>query len=470
MLALPPRALDHLVWLVTKSQEEDGVRFWRLDENVDEAPLFYVASRKPQTRSPAQIGGGIPALAPPRDWWNPHPTEPFIQFQPQGMWAIWDNRLFDIKGSKPIPTTHESLERFDPAGNWILDRETALRMRAVSGWDNTHFEEIRLFRVADCHPDAQPKPIVVRLHDTKLTRLFFSSNGEWLAAIGTENRVFVWRLNGFHPSNVVEFVTGAALKTDVVLFGPSGDWLLAARIASEDFDSFNSPVGVTDLPTVESRLWNLRGTGFAATPDLLSRRDCEVSPDGRLLAFVSDDGDLNIEDVVNDHTAVIPGLFQDDNVSLTQLSPHSEWLVVATSDPKTSETTAHVWSVGQGRDPALHLTVDGLFGPKICFSPDDALMVCPCIDTKLRVWRLRDTAPADSGQVFPGSTSWTRNSLSYRKHWPSAFSPDNRWFAQANGWSVKLRDLTDPTRAPFTSTEMVICVQRRCSSTVAEVV
>ena len=189
---------------------------------------------------------------------------------------------------------------------------------------------------------------------------FFSPNGEWLAYVRENNCVSLWRLTeSGKVSQETEFVTRATLNTNVVFFGPHGKWLVAHM----------AHMKTSRDPTVRpvwrrQRQWNrVSGASAGRVPLLVPTCSAEKIVNSALmetwlhapLVMAIYESTKSLKSIRR-HSSVI----EDDCISLFQFGPHWQWLLLATSDRKTSDTTVRVWSVGRDRDPKLHLTVHDL--------------------------------------------------------------------------------------------------------------
>ncbi|KAJ5654375.1 hypothetical protein N7490_001378 [Penicillium lividum] len=158
------------------------------------------------------------------------------------------------------------------------------------------------------------------------------------------------------------------------------------------------------------------------------------SPDGRLLASVSEDsqalGDGNWRTTAHDRSArrrydngraTAAYKRHDNTVSSIAFSPNEQLL--ASSFP---EDMIKLWKTAIG---ALQHTVEGPRerGPSVAFSPDGQLLASASWDNTIKLWK---TATSKLEQTLKGHTSLVRS---------VAFSPDGRLLASAS-WdhTVKL--------------------------------
>jgi WD40 repeat protein len=250
-----------------------------------------------------------------------------------------------------------------------------------------------------------------------------TSDGQVLAAGGTDKTVRLWRIGERTPVQLGMPLTGATETIFSVVFSPNGK-LLA--------------VGGGDRTV---RLWNVaRPENPEPLGDPLTGAGNTVysiafSPDGRTLAAGSADNQVHLWDVSDPlrPKARSPLTGFTNYVQAVNFSPDGRTLAAGSAD-----NTVRLWDVTTEPTPlGAPLTGPARKVFTVAFSPDGRTLAAGSADKGVYVWDLADPRAPRSQPPLTGAGSWINSVV---------FSPDGRTLAAGSSDNtVQLWDVTSRT-------------------------
>ncbi|PBC92414.1 WD40 repeat protein [Streptomyces sp. Ag82_O1-15] len=277
----------------------------------------------------------------------------------------------------------------------------------------------RLWDVADPrHPKALGSPLTG--HRDYVFSVSFSRDGRTLATAGHDHTVRLWDVSDpEHARPLGHPLIGAKDSVASAAFSPDG-----RTVAAPGHDHMIRLWNVTD-PT-HPKLWRTP----LRNPDVVYA--VAFRHDSRLMASVGNDFKVRLWDVADPaHAKPLgePLTGHSDTLLAVAFSPDGRTLATGGADH-----TIRLWDVSDPRHPAAlgqPLIGHAGFVNWLAFSPDGRSLASASDDHTVRLWHLPRTVLADHlGNV----TS-------------IAFSPDSRSMAGASDGTVRLWDVSTPTRA-----------------------
>jgi WD40 repeat protein len=314
-----------------------------------------------------------------------------------------------------------------------------------------------------------------------LTAVTFSPDGQYLAAGGSDGKVWVWKADTYQP---VAMLTGHTEMVSSFAFSPDGKTLASAgtdgvirlwevetgrvrhtlkgtdiEVQVVAFSSDGQTLAATGRDYV-IHVWDLADTEALAAgqprqilqghTDLIE--SAAFSPNGQILASAGRDHTVRLWDAGSGQLLVT--LSDHSNwVNAVAFSPNGEMLVSAGEDG-----TICTWDI-----PAALLVAPGSPKPRkaisghnsgiqsVAFAPDGKTLASGSNDHTVRLW---DVASGQSTHILRGHTNWVR---------AVAFSPDGQTLASGSWdhtvrlWEVKPHR-GQPLRTLRGYTNMVFCM------------
>ncbi|MCF4967678.1 nSTAND1 domain-containing NTPase [Nostoc sp. CMAA1605] len=268
------------------------------------------------------------------------------------------------------------------------------------------------------------------LHNSWVTSVSFSPDGEVLASASADNTIHLWRSDG----KLLNTLTGHSDGVNSVTFSPDGEILASAsadgtiklwnrsgkllHTLQGHTQAVNSVSFSPDSQTIVSgsadntvKLWSRDGRLILSLPGHTGAVNAvSFSPEGDTIASASDDGTMKLWSIDGRTLTTIPAHTKE--VNSISFSPDGKTIASASADH-----TVKLWS----RDGTLLRTLEGHQEGvwRVIFSPDGQMIATAGADKKIILWS-RDGSILGT---FLGHTHEV-NSLS--------FSPDNRVLASAS--------------------------------------
>ncbi|MFG2039117.1 helix-turn-helix domain-containing protein [Dactylosporangium sp. NPDC048998] len=248
-------------------------------------------------------------------------------------------------------------------------------------------------------------------------------NGRTLAvaSTGPAGRVMLWPLDGPPPvrMTVPPLPAWFGVAAGSVAFAPSGPAFAAGNRDGAVL------LDVGGHPTL-----------LAGAAKLIE--SVQFSPDGRLVAASSDDGQVHLWDVTDPAAPeTLPALDSGGQATSVAFSPDGRSLAAASVDH-----TVHRWDLRDPHTPRVlpPLTGFGNYAWSVAFSADSRTVAAGGADDTIRLWDVSDPAqPRPIGAPLTGPTHYV---------YGLAFSPDGHVLAAAGGdgavWTWRLMPSEPP--------------------------
>jgi WD40 repeat protein len=286
---------------------------------------------------------------------------------------------------------------------------------------------------------------VIRSHDTEVTAVAISPDGNWLATTGWERSARTWAVDG-RPKAIL---TGHRDLVTAVAISPDGSWVAtgshdgtartwsadgAARVTLTGHQRWVDAVAISPDGTwlatgsldSTARIWGIDGTLRATLTGHQDGVDgVAISPDGTWLATASNDGTARTW--FPDGTPWLTLTGHRRRVRTVTISPDGTWLATSSDDG-----TTRIW----GTDGTLRATVTAHQGTvtAVAISPDGTWLATSEIDGTVRIWAADGTPRA----TFTGQYGWL-NAV--------AIAPDGTWLATGGrDGTVQIWAAEGPTR------------------------
>ncbi len=292
---------------------------------------------------------------PVRSQWSPDGTK-IATAGEDGLIAIWDVEKQEIVQWQ-ADSQGVQLTKFSPDGRWIA---SAGKSGIVSLWTLTG-EEIDEF-TGHMETDSGARNQTI---DSTIRYVDFSPDGQWLASLGRDGRVFLRNFKQGQYGSKVETISWQTTSTrgKSVYFHPQQPWLIT-----------------TDMESI--KLWNFKGQLIREFRQ--HAWSAVFTPGGKQIVAAGDDGQVGIWNVeTGDRTQ----LWRADSQRLWNLtlSPNGQQIATAGEDGIVKLWTFSGESITQLRNHT---------GParSVSFSPDGDQIASAGDDSSTRIWTTRTRA------------------------------------------------------------------------------
>ncbi|MCA9964671.1 MAG: hypothetical protein KC423_10525 [Anaerolineales bacterium] len=271
---------------------------------------------------------------------------------------------------------------------------------------------------------------VLRGHESGVSSVAFSPNGQTLASGSADQTIRLWNLA--QPTAEPTVLRGHEASVNSVAFSPDGQ-TLASGSSDHTIRLWNLAQPTTEPTILRGHEWRVLSVAF--------------SPDGQTLASASDDQTIRLWNLIQPtaEPTVLRG--HEASVNSVAFSPDGQTLASGSSDQ-----TIRLWNFTQPMaEPTVLRTHEGVV-LSVTFSPDGRTLASSgssasfgSIGNDVRLWNLADPAaePVRLSAHEGGGRS-------------IAFSPDGRTLASGGGSipfgsagnDVRLWNLADPAAKP----------------------
>jgi WD40 repeat protein len=297
---------------------------------------------------------------------------------------------------------------FSPKGNILAS--------AGCEFSDTIIRTINLWDISD--PTKPSQVATITRNIPEIDRPSFSSDGNTLASVGTDNAIILWDISNL-TAITLSSTTTLAYQLFGIVFSPVGDVL--ASVGCEKFDGYGictkSMIVLWDTsdPKIPKQLATLIGNGQGN-----AAHGTAFSTDGRTLV-VRGSNLLTLWDITNPTApSQIANITDAGNVVEIALSPDNKTL--ATDD---NSDTITLWDISNLVKPQKLIVLQGpAFGAveDIAFSPDSKI-IASANDSILTLWDVSNlSAPTHL-------TDLKNDGVTIRV----AFSPDGQILASSGG-------------------------------------
>jgi eukaryotic-like serine/threonine-protein kinase len=284
---------------------------------------------------------------------------------------------------------------------------------ASAGWDHT----IRLWDLSTereyskLHHDATTggREGPTSFDCAYLVSVAISPNGQFLASVCRDDRIYLWDLASARPIRVLDV--------------PTSYWAIQSRVSFDPSSRILATGGQDGLV----RLWDVETGKLVASLSGHSgcAGDVVFSPDGATLASAGQDGTVRLWDVAT-HASL--GVFRGHTDRVYRLAFRADGSSLASA---SEDRTVRLWDLRSHE--ASRILAHGSVVYGLTFSPDSSRLATACADNTIRLWDL--SAGAEVVELR-GHTAYVH---------AVAFSPDGTRLASASGdFTVRIWDTLPP--------------------------